>query len=105
MACVRIEGENTEDFEVKTDLRKDCFLSPTLFNITLDYIMTRARTSTVHHADDGALLLLRQNPKGCPPSTRRQDTWVFIYHGLIPTFLNVGHSGACQTLSGVHSVN
>ena len=42
MACVRIEGENTEAFDVKTGLRQGCILSPTLFNITLDYIMRRA---------------------------------------------------------------
>ena len=43
MACVRIEGENTEAFDVKTGVRQGCILSPTLFNITLDYIMKRAK--------------------------------------------------------------
>ena len=45
MACVRIEGENTEDFDVKTGLRHSAFCPQyyaTLFNITLDYIMNRA---------------------------------------------------------------
>ena len=42
MACVRIEGENTEAFDVKTGLRQGFILSPALFNITLDYIMRRA---------------------------------------------------------------
>ena len=37
MACVRIEDENTEDFDVKKRLCQGCILSPTLFNITIDY--------------------------------------------------------------------
>ena len=38
MAFVRIEGENTEEFNVKTGLRQGCILSPTLVDITLDYM-------------------------------------------------------------------
>ena len=68
MACVRIEGENTEAFDVKTGLRQGCILSPTLFNITLDYIMKRAMEGRegiqvgerslkdTEYADDAALL-------------------------------------------------
>ena len=71
MACVRIEGENTEEFDVKTGLRQGCILSPTLFNITLDYIMRRAiealegregiqvgerSLKDTEYADDAALL-------------------------------------------------
>ena len=68
MACVRIEGENTEEFDVKTGLRQGCILSPTLFNITLDYIMKRAMEGRegiqvgerslkdTEYADDAALL-------------------------------------------------
>ena len=67
-ACVRIEGENTEAFEVRTGLRQGCILSPTLFNITLDYIMRRAMEGKegikvdgrslkdAEYADDAALL-------------------------------------------------
>ena len=69
MSCVRIEGENTEAFDVKTGLRQGCILSPTLFNITLDYIlMKRAMEGRegiqvgerslkdTEYADDAALL-------------------------------------------------
>ena len=68
MACVRIEGENTEEFDVKTGLRQGCILSPTLFNITLDYTMRRAMEGRegiqvgerslkdTEYADDAALL-------------------------------------------------
>ena len=68
MACVRIEGENTEEFDVKTGLRQCCILSPTLFNITLDYIMRRTMEDRegiqvgerslkdTEYADDAALL-------------------------------------------------
>ena len=67
-ACVRIEGENTEDFDVRTGLRQGCILSPTLFNITLDYIMSRDMEGKegfhvgerilkdAEYADDAALL-------------------------------------------------
>ena len=67
-ACVKIEGENTEAFEVRTGLRQGCILSPTLFNITLDYIMRRAMEGKegiqvdgrslkdAEYADDAALL-------------------------------------------------
>ena len=68
MACVRIEGENTDAFDVKTGLRQGCILSPTLFNITLYYIMRRVMESrkgiqvgegslkNTEYADDAALL-------------------------------------------------
>ena len=68
MACVRIEGENTEELDVKTGLRQGSILSPTLFNITLDYIMRRAMEGRegiqvgerslkdTEYADDAALL-------------------------------------------------
>src|SRR6202142_3562357 len=67
-ACVRIEGENTEAFEVRTGLRQGCILSPTLFNITLVYMMRRAMEGKegikvdgrslkdTEYADDAALL-------------------------------------------------
>ena len=42
MACVRIEGESTDAFDVKTGLHQGCILSPTLFNITLDFVLSRA---------------------------------------------------------------
>jgi hypothetical protein len=38
-ACVRIEGETSEWFEVKTGVRQGCILSPCLFNIALDHIL------------------------------------------------------------------
>ena len=68
MACIRIESENTEAFAVKTGLGQGCILSPTLFNITLDYIMKRAiegregiqvgerSLKDTEYADDAALL-------------------------------------------------
>ena len=40
-ACIRIEGEETEWFQIKTGFRQGCILSPLLFNMILDYIMRR----------------------------------------------------------------
>ena len=41
LACIRIDGEETEWFKIKTGFRQGCILSPMLFNIILDYIMRR----------------------------------------------------------------
>ena len=43
MACVRIEGKNTEDIDIKTGRHQGCIFSPTPFNVTLHYIMSRAK--------------------------------------------------------------
>ena len=68
-ACIRLEGEETEWFEIETGLRQGCILSPILFNMVLDYIMRRleklhhlGRNSTpqntedVEYADDACLI-------------------------------------------------
>ena len=66
--CVRIQGDNTEAFDVMTGLRQCCILSSTLFYITLDYIMRRSMDGKegiqvgekslkdTEYADDAALL-------------------------------------------------
>ena len=42
MTCVIIEGKDTDAFDVKMGIRKGFILSPIVFNITLDYMMSRA---------------------------------------------------------------
>ena len=41
LACIRIDGEETEWFKIKTGFRQGCILSPMLFNMVLDYILRR----------------------------------------------------------------
>lgn len=41
-ASVRVDGELTEWFEVKTGLRQGCLLSPTLFNVFIDRVVRKA---------------------------------------------------------------
>jgi exonuclease III len=41
-AAVRVEGELTDWFEVKTGLRQGCLLSPALFNVFIDRVVRRA---------------------------------------------------------------
>ena len=68
-ARVRAYGEESETFEVKTDVRQGCALSPTLFNYAIDYIIHRAlrdyagvevgqnvRVSDLAYADDIVLV-------------------------------------------------
>ena len=67
--CIRLEGEETEWFEIKTGFRQGCILSPILFNIVLDYIMRRleknhglgatskpTNTEDAEYADDTTLI-------------------------------------------------
>ncbi len=35
-ACVKINGETSEHFEIKVGLRQGCIMSPWLFNIYID---------------------------------------------------------------------
>ena len=69
MACVRISGKETDWFQIITGFRQGCILSPTLFNIILDYIMRRVEEAQmkketsipthcqdVEYADDTGLL-------------------------------------------------
>ena len=44
-ACVRVDGEMSEWFEVKQGVRQGCPLSPWLFNIFLDVVVREARTN------------------------------------------------------------
>jgi hypothetical protein len=68
-SCIRIEGEETDFFEIKTGFRQGCILSPILFNMVLDYIMRRLErknglgqssipmnTEDVEYADDTTLI-------------------------------------------------
>ena len=41
-ACVRVEGEVTEEFMVEQGLRQGCPLSPWLFNVFLDRVVREA---------------------------------------------------------------
>ena len=41
-ACVRVEGELMEEFDVKQGLRQGCPLAPWLFNIVLDRVVREA---------------------------------------------------------------
>lgn len=41
-AAVRVNGELTEWFEVKTGLRQGCLLSPALFNVYIDFVVREA---------------------------------------------------------------
>ncbi len=38
-ACVKINGETSERFEIKVGLRQGCVMSPWLFNIYMDGVM------------------------------------------------------------------
>ena len=44
-ACVRVDGEVSEWFEVKQGVRQGCPLSPWLFNIFLDMVVREAQTN------------------------------------------------------------
>ena len=47
-AAVRVEGELTEWFDVKTGLRQGCLLSPALFNVFIDRVVKRALANMDH---------------------------------------------------------
>ncbi|RVE51364.1 hypothetical protein evm_003919 [Chilo suppressalis] len=68
-ATVRIEGEETEEVEIKRGVRQGCSLSPTLFNLYSEAIMAEAledldcgviingrRINNLRYADDTVLL-------------------------------------------------
>ena len=44
-ACVRVQGKNSEWFEVSMGMRKGCTMSPWLFNLVIDSILRKARES------------------------------------------------------------
>ena len=44
-ACVKVDGECSEWFEVKQGVRQGCPMSPWLFNIFLDMVVREARAS------------------------------------------------------------
>ena len=44
-ACVKVDGECSEWFEVKQGVRQGCPMSPWLFNIFLDMVVKEARDS------------------------------------------------------------
>jgi hypothetical protein len=69
MACVRLEGEETEWFEIETGFKQGCILSPISFNMVLDYIMKRLEklhnlgenskpenTEDAEYADDACII-------------------------------------------------
>ncbi len=42
-ACVKINGEASEHFEIKVGLRQGCVMSPWLFNIYMDGVMREVK--------------------------------------------------------------
>ncbi len=42
-ACVKINGEISEHFEIKVGLRQGCVMSPWLFNIYIDGVMREVK--------------------------------------------------------------
>ncbi len=42
-ACVKINGETSEHFEIKVGLRQGCVMSPWLFNIYMDGVMREVK--------------------------------------------------------------
>ncbi len=42
-ACVKINGETSEHFEIKVDLRQGCVMSSWLFNIYMDGVMREVK--------------------------------------------------------------
>lgn len=48
IAAVKVEGELTDWFDVKTGLRQDCVLSPALFNVFLDRVIKNAFAGMNH---------------------------------------------------------
>ena len=44
-ACVRVQGKNSEWFEVAMGVRQGCTMSPWLFNLVMDSIVREARES------------------------------------------------------------
>ena len=65
-ATVKVEGKESEWFSILTGFRQGCILSPTMFNIVLDYILKRIYDNgktgehetphDVEYADDTSLL-------------------------------------------------
>ena len=83
-ACVRVDGEVSEWFEVKQGVRQGCPLSPWLFNIFL-YMVGNQRSmdkhswrSEVRHMPSAGSTICRRRSldhrKGGEPATQHQGT-------------------------------
>ena len=46
LSCVKAEGELSPQFAVKTGVRQGCILSPSLFNIVIEWVTRKARPDT-----------------------------------------------------------
>ena len=83
-ACVRVDGEVSEWFEVKQGVRQGCPLSPWLFNIFLDMVFREARTNfhggvkLYRHMPSASSTICRRHSlghrKGGGPATQHQGT-------------------------------